>query len=89
MSIRARQTGKQLDIPTPSPVHLLRDTPVRAWDTQTLLLREFTCPELLWGEECWKEHEELWHEGSGEESLLQGGEDRTGDGRKPGEQASA
>lgn len=86
MSIRAGQTGKQLDIPIPAPMHLLGDTPVCAWDTQTLLLREFMCPKLLWGEGGWKEHEELWQEGSGEESLLQGRETRTGDGRKLGQQ---
>lgn len=86
MSIRTSQTGKQLDVPSPAPVHLLGDKPACAWDSQTLLLWEFTCPKLLWGEEGWKKHEELWLEGSGEASLLQGGETRTADGRKPGGQ---
>lgn len=42
-----------------------------------MLLREFTRPTLLWGEGGWKEHEELWQKGSGEASLIQGGETRT------------
>lgn len=37
-------------------MHLLGDKPVCAWDTQTLLLQEFMCPKLLWGEGGWKEH---------------------------------
>lgn len=37
MSIRARQTGKGLQVPIAAPVHLLGDNPVCAWDERTLL----------------------------------------------------
>lgn len=49
MSIRARQTGKGLQVPIAAPVHLLGDNPVCAWDERTLLPWESICLQLFRG----------------------------------------
>lgn len=81
MSIRERQTGKQLEVPIPALVHLLGDNPVCAWDKQTLLLWELMSKAPLGKKKARTGHEELWRERSGEANLLQGEETRTGNGR--------